>query len=399
MYYLKCHHTGIILSKNEIGDVFSAFESERVGNKHKTPDIDEFSRWIMNSDFKGAPKKLRGDYRISTQVATKNTNENVLREKLCEFINLNKALFSNPNHMLENSVFLSLTNDSASPINEQQARQLISTLEEKSSRGAIRVRSMIEWSLIGKVTGEATVLNPIQAGMVFSDSKIIKKRRFNWEIALKECQKYDTKKIGVVGRVYFVTSLELANSNSSLTTQEMSKLADRFCAADGMIQYVECFRTFAAVGKDTEKLAGCFIPSATETEIQRLPLPDVVFRKLKIAKNTATLGELSNCDDSIITVIEKCFQPLRKNWRLVKFEFKRAQISDKRGFMSFKNFVALLEFFGVRLTPKDFDTLLNLLRIPGMYQDVINFDRFLRFCSEVRKDGSKKMKRKSQYKN
>jgi hypothetical protein len=68
--------------------------------------------------------------------------------------------------------------------------------------------------------------------------------RRKWTIVLRECQKSDPERTGIVPRSDFLAALDFAAMGKNMTPELRNKIADTYMVADGKVDYLTCFRNY-----------------------------------------------------------------------------------------------------------------------------------------------------------
>jgi len=68
--------------------------------------------------------------------------------------------------------------------------------------------------------------------------------RRNWQAVLRECQKVDGTRTGLVYREVFLEAVAKSGLTKTLGAQSLSEIADQFMVKDGQVDYLSCFRTY-----------------------------------------------------------------------------------------------------------------------------------------------------------
>lgn len=89
-------------------------------------------------------------------------------------------------------------------------------------------------------TTDMSMTRTMSAGDIDS---IESKMRKVWQTVLRECQRSDPERTGVVNKNTFVNALENAG-NGSFTSDHIIQLSTKYGTADGLVDYVSCFRNY-----------------------------------------------------------------------------------------------------------------------------------------------------------
>jgi hypothetical protein len=68
--------------------------------------------------------------------------------------------------------------------------------------------------------------------------------RRNWQAVLRECQKVDASRTGLVYREVFLDAVAKSGLTTTLGAQSLGEIADQFMVKDGQVDYLSCFRTY-----------------------------------------------------------------------------------------------------------------------------------------------------------
>ena len=68
--------------------------------------------------------------------------------------------------------------------------------------------------------------------------------RRNWQAVLRECQKVDASRTGLVYRETFLDAVAKSGLTTTLGAQSLSEISDQFMVKDGQVDYLSCFRTY-----------------------------------------------------------------------------------------------------------------------------------------------------------
>jgi Ca2+-binding EF-hand superfamily protein len=131
---------GIIFPQPLVDKIFNVFDSDRSG----TMDFDEFAMWIMNSEFRPAFKNGNGND------ATPRT---VLRGKLQNVVQQNRALFTNMKRQISFLQFVADITRLQLPLTDKEARSIFQTLDPRDS-GYIDSSALLTWADTGRIVTE-----------------------------------------------------------------------------------------------------------------------------------------------------------------------------------------------------------------------------------------------------
>ena len=275
-------------------------------------------------------------------------------------------------------------------------------------------------------TEQDELLQP-RAQTAFAGDAIVMDLRRKWTLALRECQRSDPQRTGIVSRVFFIAALEFAQLGKTMNPDFMNKLADTYTVRDGNVDYLTCFRNylneiisqmptkkadFTLQEKSKPRDSGALHPWEFGYTRERkqinpywqkatMPKPETAPMQLsigssfstvelkKVASTTSMGYTLSDSDreiilakyePKIISICAKCNEVFMPIWRAVRNEFKRSQINGHKGCVITPVFCAILEHFGVKLSATAMGTVTRAFRSTGMLQDVVKYDEFLRVC-------------------
>ena len=209
-----------------------------------------------------------------------------------------------------------------------------------------------------------------------------------------------------------------------MAPQSMSRLADKYTTAHGLIDYLSCFRTYLTAistkpppepkGADEKRGAGeagtkqCHHPwdfdysrsrSAGPYWSSATTLPrdfaEMAEKTLAVKASIPSLAKrVSQLSDEEISVLKgqystKCCKAAGKvhrqvfpsgSWRQFKNEFRSLQVNSQKGSILTTIFYQLLDKYGVKLSISEMHSLVKELRGTGN-QDVVRYEEFLRLCS------------------
>ena len=89
---------------------------------------------------------------------------------------------------------------------------------------------------------------------------------------------------------------------------------------------------------------------------------------------------LSQYDPKVTSICSTAFKSLAPSWRQVRNNLKRAQVKNQRGTILATHFINILESHGAVLSKNDLGVLVRVFRAPGISNDIVKFDEFLRVC-------------------
>ncbi len=151
---------GIILPQPLVDRIFNVFDSDRSG----TMDFDEFAMWIMNSEFRPAMKNSN---------SMEDTPRTVLRGKLQNVVQQNRALFLNMKRQVSFLEFVSDITRLQLPLTDKEARAIFQTLDPKDL-GFIDSKNLLAWADSGRIITESVAVKPADL-KVGSLEELIKK--------------------------------------------------------------------------------------------------------------------------------------------------------------------------------------------------------------------------------
>ena len=131
---------GIIFPQPLVDKIFNVFDSDRSG----TMDFDEFAMWIMNSEFRPAVKHLNSNLPTPRQI---------LRGKLQNVVQQNRALFTNMKRQISFLQFVADISRLLLPLTDKEARAIFQTLDPKDS-GYIDSSALLAWADTGRIITE-----------------------------------------------------------------------------------------------------------------------------------------------------------------------------------------------------------------------------------------------------
>jgi len=221
--------------------------------------------------------------------------------------------------------------------------------------------------------------------------------RKHWQTVLRECQKLDSDKSGLVYRESFLKAVNNTALGRSLGSIQVSEIADRFLVRDGQVDYLSCFRTFlngmtlklpnanfpkklgksrSGVGFEESDSLAAFRKSLPDLSPSRNP-PTAMTTESNAVSDAARASMLGRYPPAAVGVCRKCNRIFLPIWRNLRNEFKRLQMKEKRGFISHELFASVMDTFGVRLSGYELQAIGKAF---GSGSSGVKFDEFMRIC-------------------
>ena len=244
-----------------------------------------------------------------------------------------------------------------------------------------------------------------------------------WQRVLRECHKHDPDRTGCVSRVNFISALDIANVDKSMSAQSMARLADQFDAGHGLVNYLACFRIYltsmtanaqamlkeskAPITSKTRKI-GALHPwefeysraerhaepywsqaAASAKDLSIVPKPAVKVPS-SLVKSAFDLSSeekdalIRSYPEKVAGACAKVFKQIGNpaTWKKLRNEMKSHQINSQRGTLLTTNFYKLMESYNVKLSISDMGAVVRYFRGLGN-QDVIKYNDFTRMCMVV----------------
>lgn len=328
--------------------------------------------------------------------------------------------------------------------NFENTNASLASLNASAARGSLRPKSAGASLSANKITTEGVTLGTLGSNRERVEDPIVLDLRRKWQVVLRECQKADADRCGVVSRKMFLDALVKAGFSDAMSSEFMQKLADTYTITKpNMVDYLTCFRSYLnelisiMPSKESRHVPKLATPSRS-TQGQhpwdfsyervaptrnnrgtpywarsqnRKPLerdrpstpgltvsssikslnsstrPKSAGPSFSRSKSQSTLSDderqniLRNYDNRTVAVCSKCHDVFLPIWRSIRNEFKRTQINSKNGCILASTFLAILDHFGVRLSSFELGIIARSFREFGTLQaDVIKYDEFLRVC-------------------
>lgn len=250
-----------------------------------------------------------------------------------------------------------------------------------------------------------------------------------WQGVLRECHRQDPDRSGCVKRISFINALDLANAKSVMSPEAMSKLADKYDAGFGLVNYLACFRMYltamtakhaaTVVDKDSmetltrnkktevrelralhpwefgyEKRAkhGAVAHWANATSqpkdihaqsVTAVDVPDANHRAAHQLSDAEKESLLSQYNTKVRNACAKIYRDMGRggpDWKELRNEMKKGQINSQRGCILTTNWYALCEKFGIKLGISGGNAVTRAFRGLGN-QDVIKYNDLVRVCT------------------
>ena len=248
-------------------------------------------------------------------------------------------------------------------------------------------------------------------------------------MVLRECQKADTERVGLVSRAAFLGALEFAALEKTMSLEFMNNLANTYLSRDGLVDYLSCFRNYLneLIAIMPSSVSELKLKPATKSrmtrgnhpwdfeytrEAPRYDMPTTPYWQSASLLKTPEMAKsapfaitnrpksaversrssmdlsdqdrtaiLQKYDPRVVLVCAKCHDAFLPIWRSIRNEFKRCQINSKNGCILASTFLAVLEHFGIRLSSTEMGLVMRAFRELGTLQaDVVRYDDFLRVC-------------------
>ena len=307
----------------------------------------------------------------------------------------------------------------------------VSTLRDSRSAGAADLRRSQSEGKFG-VSGKETLKKSLS---INDDVRAVDPNgdlRRIWQLVLRECHRQDPERSGCVNRRAFINALELASASKVMSAEAMSKLADKYDAGFGLVNYLACFRTYLTAltsqSQATLKDKDSSLNTKAEVRENRAHHPwefgyekrarhnaqpywkgatsqpkdinapaqlDVVVpsaneraaHQLSDVEKQALLGQYNS---KVLQACAKVYRDLGNGgsqWKELRNEMKTAQINSQRGCLLTTSWYALAEKYGVKLGVSSMNNLVRAFRGLGN-QDVLKFNDLVRVCTIVGAEAS-----------
>ena len=254
-----------------------------------------------------------------------------------------------------------------------------------------------------------------------------------WQGVLRECHRHDPDRTGCVSRLAFIRSVESANNNKGqMSPESMSKLADKYDAGYGLVNYLACFRMYL-----TGMTANAIIPekkkdlgieggwSLTESrnikalhpwefdyardkatpywsvatgmpkdpkemKKQEIKIPSAQERSANQLSESEQKALLGKYNDKVLITCAKIYHIVGGGvkWRDLRNEMKTSQINSQRGCILTVKFYALMEKYDIKLSINATGAVVRAFRGLGN-QDVIKYNDLVRVCTLAYQVGTK----------
>jgi Ca2+-binding EF-hand superfamily protein len=243
-----------------------------------------------------------------------------------------------------------------------------------------------------------------------------------WQRVLRECHRQDPERSGCVKRLAFINALEVANAKSVMNAETMSKLADRYDAGFGLINYLACFRTYltamtsTAIAPEKKERTNKGAPvrdhganhpwqfeyekrgkhsqpywsSATAqpknvhaAQEQAVPVPDANHRAAHQLSDIEKQTLLSKYEPKVLNACKRVYAICGDGgaaWKELRNEMKVHQINSQRGCILTTNWYKLCESYNIKLSISAMGALTRAFRGLGN-QDVIKYNDLVRVCT------------------
>ena len=308
----------------------------------------------------------------------------------------------------------------------------LAELNATAARGTLRPKSAGASLSANKITTEGVTLGTLGSNRERTEHPAVLDLRRKWQIVLRECQKADSTRCGVVDRKIFLDALVKTDLSSAMSNEFMQKLADTYTMTKpNMVDYLTCFHSYLnelisimpkkeskyvpkpttlsrngqgqhpwdfkyervpptrnnpgtpywarsqhrkQVESDRPSTAGLSSSSSTKSFNSSVRPKSAGHTGLARSKSHTMLSDgdrqniLKNYDQRTITVCSKCHDVFLPIWRSIRNEFKRTQINSKNGCILASTFLAILEHFGVRLSSSELAVIVKSFREFGTLQ-------------------------------
>lgn len=248
-----------------------------------------------------------------------------------------------------------------------------------------------------------------------------------WQNVLRECHRKDPDRSGTVNRIAFINALEVSNAKSVMSPETMSKLADKYDAGFGLINYLACFRNYLTAMTSTAIAPEFKDKSANQSKaeirenralhpwefsyqqrtrhsavpywssaasapkdvnapiIPAAVVPDANHRNASQLSDQEKSILIGKYEPKVLQACRKVYYDLGKGgpqWKELRNRMKVAQINSQRGCILTTNWYKLAEEYNVKLGINGMNALVRAFRGLGN-QDVIKYNDLVRICTIV----------------
>lgn len=257
-----------------------------------------------------------------------------------------------------------------------------------------------------------------------------KSMKNSWQKVLRECQRNDPDRTGVVTRNTFVNALE-SYCASSMPTDTIIQLASKYTVPDsgGLIDYISCFRNYlndmaSTMALKTNESAFQQIPQTSTRDLKgqhpwefgytrekdSMPYWKLACRKPRLdyaerinnphrfgngrslsattLLNDGIINEetkkylLKQYEPRLINICSKCPTLLGPILKDLKNEFKKARHDVKKNEVLTPKFFSVMQSFNIDLSNGEMGAIARAFRAKGMPESV-KYEEFLDFCKIV----------------
>jgi hypothetical protein len=116
---------------------------------------------------------------------------------------------------------------------------------------------------------------------------------------------------------------------------------------------------------------------------QPVVVPPPFKKSASLLTDTERNALISQYAHHVLVLCSRAFSIFLPNWKAMRNELLRLQVTNQRGTITAERFQDILEHYGVRMSKKDWSIMIRSFRGIGQL-DVVKYDEFLRVCMLVK---------------